>query len=425
MNKLIKILIIPIILIPPISTHAQTPKPQTVKIGVLANRGAEQALKEWSPMAEYLTQNLHGYSFTIVPYDLHSIQIAAKNAEVDFIITNPLSYVTMEYMYNATRILTAETKRGDLFLSVFAGVVFTKSDRDDINTLDDLQGKTVMVIDSVAFGGYLMTARELKKIGIVPEEDFKKLLFSGFPHDSVVYAVLNGTADVGMARSGILESMSEEGEINLSDVKVINSQAIDGFPFLHSTNVYPEWALARLKNTPLTLSENIVTTLLQMPHHHVSLKAAGYAHWTIPLDYTPVHELMKELRVGPYKDYGKITFGMFVQRYWFFHLLGIFVIVVLVFSYIYVTNANRKLKRFNELLEERVNERTSELNAKNIELQKVVDELKESGMKINEQLKELQTWQQVTLGRENRIIELKKEVNELLKQLGKPLKYES
>lgn len=43
--------------------------------------------------------------------------------------------------------------------------------------------------------------------------------------------------------------------------------------------------------------------------------------------------------------------------------------------------------------------------------------------KIMTQLRELQSWQTVTLGREERMIELKKEVDELLDQLGRPKKY--
>lgn len=45
--------------------------------------------------------------------------------------------------------------------------------------------------------------------------------------------------------------------------------------------------------------------------------------------------------------------------------------------------------------------------------------------KIIEQLNELKRWQAVMIGRENRNIELKHEVNELLKQSGKPEKYKS
>jgi len=52
-----------------------------------------------------------------------------------------------------------------------------------------------------------------------------------------------------------------------------------------------------------------------------------------------------------------------------------------------------------------------------------IEERKKAEEKINAQLLELQKWYASTLGREERIIEMKKEVNALLKQLGKQNKY--
>lgn len=44
-------------------------------------------------------------------------------------------------------------------------------------------------------------------------------------------------------------------------------------------------------------------------------------------------------------------------------------------------------------------------------------------MKVQEQMDELRRWNTVTLGRENRILELKQEVNQLLDRLGEKQKY--
>lgn len=67
-----------------------------------------------------------------------------------------------------------------------------------------------------------------------------------------------------------------------------------------------------------------------------------------------------------------------------------------------------------------------ELDGKKMILASVRDitERKKAEEKIQTQLKELQNWQSVTLGRELRTIELKKEVNELLEDLGKPKRYD-
>ncbi len=52
-----------------------------------------------------------------------------------------------------------------------------------------------------------------------------------------------------------------------------------------------------------------------------------------------------------------------------------------------------------------------------------ITEQRQAEKKLNERMEELLTWENVTLGREGRVMELKKEVNELLAALGKPPRY--
>ena len=54
-----------------------------------------------------------------------------------------------------------------------------------------------------------------------------------------------------------------------------------------------------------------------------------------------------------------------------------------------------------------------------------ITEHKKAEAKINEQLDELRRWQNVTLGREDRILELKREVNQLAAEAGRPPRYAS
>jgi PAS domain S-box-containing protein len=54
-----------------------------------------------------------------------------------------------------------------------------------------------------------------------------------------------------------------------------------------------------------------------------------------------------------------------------------------------------------------------------------VAERKRAAVKMGEQLDELRRWQQVTLGREGRILAMKQEVNSLLVELGQPPRYTS
>ena len=52
-------------------------------------------------------------------------------------------------------------------------------------------------------------------------------------------------------------------------------------------------------------------------------------------------------------------------------------------------------------------------------------ERKQAKEKSNRQLEELQRWQDVMLGREDRVQELKQEVNELCRRLGETARYPS
>jgi hypothetical protein len=64
-------------------------------------------------------------------------------------------------------------------------------------------------------------------------------------------------------------------------------------------------------------------------------------------------------------------------------------------------------------------------NDANRKLHEEILERKRAEEDILRQLKELQRWQEVTLGREDRIRELKREVNELLLRLNETIRYPS
>ena len=98
-----------------------------------------------------------------------------------------------------------------------------------------------------------MALREFKNAGLNPYDDFKEIRF-GNTHQAVVMDVLARKVDAGTVRSGILEKLASEKKINLNDLRVINKQTnICSFKILHSTFDYPEWPIARLKNTDCDL----------------------------------------------------------------------------------------------------------------------------------------------------------------------------
>lgn len=282
------------------------PKNQRIKIGILAVRGEKQAAQMWQLTAEYLSAEIPEYEFKIVLLSFEQIHSAIARSEVDFVITNSGIYIEFEAQGSVNRLATLKRLRMGKAYTVFGGTIFSRCNRSDINHLPDLHGKTFMAVAENSLGGWRMAWREIVEAGINPYRDFRELSF-GYTQDAVVYAVRDGLVDAGTVSTDVLERMAAEGKIAAADFKVINQQTYDKFPFALSTRLYPEWPFAALKHISISLTEAVAIALLKMPKDSPAAIASNSEGWTIPLNYEPVHECFKQLKLKPYQDFGKIT----------------------------------------------------------------------------------------------------------------------
>ncbi|MBI4798871.1 MAG: phosphate/phosphite/phosphonate ABC transporter substrate-binding protein [Desulfarculus sp.] len=310
-----------------------------VKVGVLANSGAARCLEQWSPTGQYLNEKILGHAFSLVCLEFGEVGQAVRQGRVDFLLANP-SIATELASLGVSPIATIK-KPGSH--SVFAGVIFCRASRPDIASLADLRGKTFMAVDPQSFGGWRMAWRELKQAGLDPQKDFAQLRFGGY-QESVPLAVLAGEVDAGTARSGVLERLAREGRIKISDLRILGPRISDQLPLLHSTRLYPEWALARLEHTSHELVEKVAVALLSMPDNDPASLAASHAGWTTPENYQPVRELLRELRLGPFQDLGQFTLQDVLQRYWPMLAVSALLFVFMALSTALALRLNRRIR---------------------------------------------------------------------------------
>ncbi len=270
------------------------------KIGVLAKRGAAKAIKKWSSTADFLTKKLSGDKFTLVPLDFDEVFPAIENGEVDFFLVNSSMYVTAQVKYGSGAIATMINSRQGESLKSFGGVIFTYTDRDDINSLADTKGKKFMAVKESSFGGWQMAYKELLSQGIDPMNDFASLQFGG-KHDNVVFAIQNGEVDAGTVRTDTLERMAAAGDIDMSEFKIISQKKSAGFPFVVSTALYPEWPFAKTSSISDELAEKVTSALTELKATDPAAKSAKIIGWTKALDYSEVDELQQQLKVGAYQ----------------------------------------------------------------------------------------------------------------------------
>jgi two-component system sensor histidine kinase TtrS len=272
---------------------------EVYKIGVLAKNGPAKALTQWKATGDYLTAKIPGKTFEIVPLGFDQVNPAIKGDEVNFFLVNSSMFVTAKVNYGAEAIATMINSRQGQPLNSFGGVIITTEDNATINSLSDLKGKSFMAVEKSSFGGWQMAYKEMIDAGIDPYKDLSKLEFGG-KHDNVVLAVQNGVIDAGTVRTDTLERMAAAGTIDLEEFKIVNQKKHEGFPFVCSTQLYPEWPLAKTAKTSDAVAQEVVTALKTLTKEDEAAKSAKVVGWNDALDYEPVNALQKTLNVGAY-----------------------------------------------------------------------------------------------------------------------------
>lgn len=265
----------------------------TVYIGVLAKRGVEKAIQQWGPTADYLSERMKT-DVRIIPLKFTEIEPALKNKEIDFLLANSAYYARFEDKYGLKAVLTMNNRRGIVALDKFGGVVFTRKD-SNVKNLQDIKGKKFMCVKYSSFGGAHMAWRLLLKNGIDPKKDCRAFL-EGKTHDNVVMAVKNGVADVGTVRSDTLERMADEGKIDMNDFTIIN-KVNDGFPFVHSTVLYPEWPLAACSKASPKVKKEVAKLLYLLKSDHPAMQASKVYNWKRPANYADVTACLRAIGV--------------------------------------------------------------------------------------------------------------------------------
>jgi two-component system sensor histidine kinase TtrS len=304
------------------ASHADsTSHATTVRIGVLAYKGAEAVHEDWSHVRNWLEASIPGHRFILLDFDQSGLTRAVHEQGIDFAITNSGHYVALEHSDGASRIATIESPWALSPRQSIGSAIVVRDDDARLRTLADLAGKHVLAVGPNAFGGYQIAARELLQAGVDPEQDLASLQFTGFPVQNIVHAVRAGQADAGIIRTCLLEQMIRGGEIGAEELRVLAPIETRGLPCQTSSRLYPGWPFAALRHTPAELSRQVAIALLRMPR-----TADGYG-WAVPVDYQVVDELFRELKIGPHAYLRLWTFEGVLRRYWGWMLLVLALLV--------------------------------------------------------------------------------------------------
>jgi diguanylate cyclase (GGDEF)-like protein/PAS domain S-box-containing protein len=317
---------------------------QHLRFGVLAFRPKEVTAKQWLPLTQELERVLAGYSIELLPMTLSELDKAAREEQLDFILTNPEQYILLKNQLAMRAIATMITMENGHPMTQFAGVIFVRADRSDIQTLSDLNDKRIVAAAESSLGAYLMQRWELEKNHIVAKE----YSFIGLPQDKTVTEVLTGVADAGFVRSGVLENLARDGKITLNDIRVLDEHKAtideEKLPVLHSTEHYPEWPFIVLQRVSPDIVRKTSLTLLNIQADSPIAKAAGIAGFNPPADYTAVEVLMLRLRSHP-EELKYFSVSDFAWRYREFLFISVSVSLLILLLIVFLIHTNQRFKK--------------------------------------------------------------------------------
>ena len=334
---------------------AQAAPAKELTLGILSVRPKAAMQAAWQPIADHLSSRLPGYRLQIRILDHVEMLEALKHHQLDFVLTNPAHYIALREQNGFSGVLaTLILREGNQALSSFGGVIATRSDRTDINQLSDIKGKKIACSSTApgTFAGYWLQAYTMQQAGL-PLPDRQQLLVTGLPLDKIITALLDGSADVGFVRTGLIETLQQQGKLAPGRLKILNRQDLPDFPYAASTRLYPEWPIVALPHLDAKLTGQFTGALLSMEQGSPLLQRAGLHGFGIPASYQPVETMLRDLRLPPYNIVPAFTLMDAWQR-WRWQIAGIVAaITALIVLMLRLAASNQNLQTAKRQIEEK------------------------------------------------------------------------
>jgi len=232
--------------------NKETAKPEemkTLKIGLIPADDAEEQMRNYQPMANYLSEKLEMKVEMNVTHDYTSAIEAMRSKHIDMAWYGPFSYILAVNEAGAEAIVVGI--RRDTGESIYRTVIVTRAD-SGIKTLDDLKKRTFAFVDPASTSGNLFPRYVFNKNGINPETDFKTIIYTG-THNGVELAIKNKTVDAGADSDTSYDRMVKEGQIDPKvNIVIYKSDPIPGSP------------IALRSDLPIELKDKIKQALISM-----------------------------------------------------------------------------------------------------------------------------------------------------------------
>lgn len=137
-----------------------------------------------------------------------------RSGQIDVASYGPFSYaIAKDSGINLTPV--ASPTHDENTAPAYRSLAYTRAG-SDIKGLDDLEGKTVCLVDAASTSGYLVPMKGLADAGLTLDEDVTGKLTGG--HDASLLALKNGECDAAFAHDTMLFTLESGGQVDKGEL---------------------------------------------------------------------------------------------------------------------------------------------------------------------------------------------------------------
>jgi phosphonate transport system substrate-binding protein len=186
--------------------------PAILKVSAIPDEAPTELIRKFQPLGAYLEQTL-GMQVEFVPVTDYAGVVEALAADrVDMAWLGGFTYVQAHQRTGNARPLV-QREEDKHFTSHFITA------NPSIQSVQDLKGKRFVFGSVSSTSGHLMPRHFMLKDGIMPEQFFSEVAFSG-AHDATAAWIQAGKADAGVLNASVWKKLVANGKIDSKKVHV-------------------------------------------------------------------------------------------------------------------------------------------------------------------------------------------------------------
>ncbi|WP_217125794.1 PhnD/SsuA/transferrin family substrate-binding protein [Hydrogenophilus thiooxidans] len=274
------------------------------RIGIFAYQKPEIVAEQFAPLVRAIGAILsRPVEVAYLQPDPLEARVAAET--LDLLITNPTHFIELQERYPLSApVLTLTRFAEGHFVRQLGSTLLRRQDAPPVDSLQALEGQTILIPSKRHLGGYQAFAFELFLAGV----DVATITWQEVgTHEAVVEALARGAARYGVVRSSIWEHTAQRAPEAIAHLAVAFDQTPPGYPFRVSTRLYPEWPVALLPHVDDATASALISGLLALqlqldrtlPPEWIQ---SGIGCCVRGGDYTSIRRLALAMREPPFTE---------------------------------------------------------------------------------------------------------------------------